>query len=127
MKRCKIQEWLIICPMILAIVFLSDDGVFANNQTHSKEKHEMITQELMVMVDQNRELKHLLIKSIDLAKRVNPDAASNPAQSLEEYYDFIDWASKAMPWMLLPKLPWSMLYDRIDQGLAYSIYQRSAA
>ena len=119
MKVKKSPAWLLIFLAILAISFISSHGVLADSDKPSKQGHEKITQQLAAIVDGNPETKHLLVKSIGKARKINPDAATNPAQTLEEYYDFIDWAAKAMPWTLLPKLSYSMLYDRIDQGLAY--------
>ena len=116
MKVKKTPAWLLI---FLAISFFSSQGSLADSDKLSKQGHEKITQQLIAIVDGNPEIKHLLVKSIEEAKKINPDAATNPAQTLEEYYDFIDWAAKALPWNLLPKLSYSMFYDRIDQGLAY--------
>lgn len=84
-------------------------------------EHELITQELISMVNHNEELKTLLEKSIAKAAVVNPDRSTNPVQSLEEYYDFIDWASKTLPWSILPGVEenFPLLYDQIDQSLDY--------
>ena len=71
------------------------------------------------MVEHNAELKALLVKSIEKAKEINPDRQTNPAQSLEEYYDFIDWAAKAMPWSILQDSEHPKLYEQIDQSLDY--------
>lgn len=71
------------------------------------------------MVEHNAGMKKMLVESIEKAKRINPDPATNPAQTLEEYYDFMDWAAKAMPWSILRNLPYSRLYDQIDQSLDY--------
>ena len=89
--------------------------------TTLNNQHEEITQELMSIMDHNPELKAMLEKSIAKAKEINPDKKSNPAQSLEEYYDYIDWASKAMPWSILPDVDQlqSGLYDKIDQSVDY--------
>ncbi|WKY46507.1 phosphatidylserine decarboxylase [Eubacteriaceae bacterium ES3] len=83
--------------------------------------HEQITEELILMVEHNPELEELLVESINLAKVANPDKDSNPVQSLDEFYDYIDWASKAMPWTILPGVGDSYpgLYDQIDQSLDY--------
>lgn len=84
-------------------------------------RHEEITQMLISIVNHNPELKSMLRKAIEMAKEVNPDKATNPAQSLEAYYDYIDWAAKAMPWSVLPGVEQKHtgLYDRIDQSLNY--------
>ena len=83
--------------------------------------HEEITQELISIVNHNKALKVMLEESIAKAKEINPDKTTNPAQTLEEYYDYIDWASKAMPWSILPEADklYAGMYDRIDQSLCY--------
>ena len=57
-------------------------------------KHEPITQQLITMVEHNSEIKSMLIDSIEKARKINPDKVTNPAQTLEEYYIFVDWASE---------------------------------
>lgn len=90
----------------------------ANTQEEATA-HEPITQELIDILEEDPEVKGLLEKSIELAKEVNPDKKTNPAQSLEEYYEYVDWAAKAMPWNISQDLPYSGLYERIDQSLNY--------
>lgn len=80
---------------------------------------EPITKELISMMNHNPELKQMLIDSIAKAKQINPDVNTNPAQTLEQYYDFIDWASKAKPWNVLTGLPYPKLYEKIDQSIDY--------
>ncbi len=81
-------------------------------------EHAPITQDLISMVNHNAQLKALLTESIARAAQINPDRKTNPAQTLAEYYDFIDWASKAMPWNILD-LSDCRLYEKIDQSLDY--------
>lgn len=80
-----------------------------------------ITQELISMVNHNPQLKVMLEKSIAKAKAINPDKATNPAQSLNEFYQYVDWASTALPWSILPHADkhCASLYDSIDQSLDY--------
>ena len=77
------------------------------------------TKELINLVESNPNIKSLLIKSIAQAKIVNPDNNTNPAQTLDEYYQFVTWAETCMPWSILPKTPYPLLYDKIDQSLDY--------
>jgi len=77
------------------------------------------TKELINIVESNPNIKALLIKSIEKAKLINPDKDTNPAQTLEEYYQFVTWAETCMPWSILPKTPYTSLYDKIDQSLNY--------
>lgn len=82
--------------------------------------HEHVTQELVSMVNHNAELKAMLEKAIAQAAAINPDRVTNPAQTLEEFYDYIDWAAKALPWAITPgDIEYSSLFDAIDQSLDY--------
>ncbi|MFH1512635.1 MAG: phosphatidylserine decarboxylase [Bacillota bacterium] len=84
--------------------------------------HQPITQELITMVEHDATLKQLLIKSIEQAKAINPDTVTNPAQTLDDYYLYVDWASLAMPWNILTNLPYTKLYEQIDQSIDYLYY-----
>lgn len=82
------------------------------------------TIELINIVEHSPELKALLIESIEKAKKANPDKSINPVQSLDEFYDYIDWAALAMPWTILPGVEkhYPSLFDQIDQSLNYFYY-----
>jgi phosphatidylserine decarboxylase precursor len=82
-------------------------------------EHAQATQELIEILEQSPETKQLLEKSIEAAKEINPDKATNPAQSLEEYYEYIDWAATAMPWNISGEVDSDSLYTKIDQSLNY--------
>lgn len=77
------------------------------------------TQQLVSLVDANPELKTLLTKAIAKGVEINPDKTTNPAQTLSEYYDFIEWSTKAMPWSVYKSPDGTSLYDQIDQSLNY--------
>jgi len=80
------------------------------------------TLELINLVNQHPEIKSLLIASIEQAKKVNPDKRTNPAQTLEEYYQFVSWTENVMPWQFLEVDYANSLYDRIDQSLCYFFF-----
>lgn len=82
-------------------------------------QHLQITQELISMLDHSPGLKAMMEKSIEKAKEINPDKATNPVQTLEAYYTYIDWAALALPWAITPNLNESKLYEQIDQSLNY--------
>lgn len=46
---------------------------------------------------QSRAEGHAGKKTIAQSKQVNPDRRTNPAQTLDEDYEYIDWAARAMP------------------------------
>ena len=83
--------------------------------------HAEITKQLISIVNHNPELKAMLEKSIAQAKQINPDRRTTPAQTLDEYYEYIDWAARAMPWAILPDAGelYPKLYEQIDQSVAY--------
>jgi phosphatidylserine decarboxylase len=114
MTRRIIQ--LIYCFLLLTTLSL----VSCKNDTPKrKANYGEKTLELIDIVEKNPEIKSLLIASINQAKKINPNKISNPAQTLEEYYDFIAFIEKAMPWDVPPAMLYSRLYAKLDQGLCY--------
>lgn len=75
--------------------------------------------ELQKKVEADPELKRLLTRAIEEGRRINPDPGTNPAQSLEQYYEFINFAEAATPANLIKHPPDATLYTRIDQSLGY--------
>jgi hypothetical protein len=61
----------------------------------------------------------MLEASIAEAKKINPDLTTNPVQSLQDYYDFIDRASDLMPQDLLENPSHFTLRDQLLQGICY--------
>ena len=53
------------------------------------------------ILEQKKEIKTLVEKSIAKAKEINPDKNTNPVQSLEEFYKFIEASLTQMPWDIL--------------------------
>lgn len=86
----------------------------------SQTIHEPMTNNFIEMLERNARLAHLLRRSLAKAAAINPDPTTNPAQDLESYLSYLDWAAKALPWQISPWTEgYSTLYDQIDQGLAY--------
>jgi phosphatidylserine decarboxylase len=71
------------------------------------------------MLEENPDLKTLFEKAIAKGVEINPDRTTNPAQTLEEYYSFLDWATLCMPWNILYNPSYPSLLDSIDQSLNY--------
>lgn len=65
------------------------------------------------------ELMALMEKSIASAAQVNPDLNTNPVRSVDELYDFLDWATICMPWNVLTDVSYPTLYESIDQSIDY--------
>ena len=81
-------------------------------------KHELITEKLIKLLE-DEELRSLMEEAIAKAASINPDPSTNPAQSLESFYDVIDWAARCLPWNLLKDAKYPRLYDEIDQSINY--------
>ncbi|MCF8367343.1 MAG: phosphatidylserine decarboxylase [Bacteroidales bacterium] len=107
----------IILPFVLLFFILS----FASCSKSDDDSvdHQPATLELIALADQNPEFKSLLIKSIEIARIENPDKKTNPAQNLDEFYLFIDWACVCMPWDILKDQSYPLIYEQIDQSLDY--------
>jgi phosphatidylserine decarboxylase len=111
----KNNRIIILCLLVVIALQLSCE----RDDSYEKPIYGQKTLELISIVDNNPNIKSMLIKSIAQAKVVNPDKNTNPAQTLNEYYDFVTWAETCMPWSILPKTPYTSLYDKIDQSLDY--------
>lgn len=83
------------------------------------KKYSSTTGELIALVNSGAEFRDLLVKSIAKAKAVNPSRDTNPAQSLEEFFDFIEWSLTTLPRFILKLPTGSSLYDHLDQGVDY--------
>ncbi|MDR1034180.1 MAG: phosphatidylserine decarboxylase [Bifidobacteriaceae bacterium] len=81
--------------------------------------HQTDTVAFIKMLDANADLKAMFEKAIAKGKEINPDRSTNPAQNLEEYYSFLDWATMCMPWNIVYNEQYPTLLDSIDQSLNY--------
>ena len=77
---------------------------------------------MVKLIDSGAELRDLLVKSIAKAKAINPDRDTNPAQSLEEFFDFVEWSLTTLPRFILKLPTGSSLYDHLDQGVDYMYF-----
>lgn len=75
--------------------------------------------DLQNMLEADPELMAMMEKSIAMAADINPDRNTNPVQSVEDFYDYIDWAVTCMPWTLLDDEEHPTLYSSIDQSVCY--------
>lgn len=80
--------------------------------------HKDITLELIQLIEENPEVGELLEQSISAAKDKNSDRKTNPAQSLDEYYDYIDWAVDLIPQDIFDN-PTDLIRDQILQSICY--------
>jgi phosphatidylserine decarboxylase len=114
MKKIKLFNHFFFGVCVLAICVSCNSYSFKRKDTYGAK-----TIELIEIVEKHPDIKKMLVKSIEQAKKINPDKITNPAQDLESYFDFIAYAEKAMPWELLPEATYSTLYSKLDQSLCY--------
>ena len=88
-----------------------------------REEHTEAVWALMDICNENAEVKGLLEHAIRQAAQINPDRRYNPAQTLKEFYDFVDWNIRQLPWDVMihpaPNDYGKSLYGRTDQGIGY--------
>lgn len=114
-----IMGWqkLVVRPGFIALVLLGALLV-SSSVSAAEQGHRPITRQLIQLVEQDPEVRELLSDSLAAAKAANPDPQTNPAQSLADYYDFIDSASQLIPQEILANPP-SLIRDQILQSICY--------
>lgn len=90
----------------------NDRGNLTENGTYGDA-----TKELINMVSKDTLLKSLLVSSIQKAKELNPDTSSNPAQSLQMYFDFVSKVETSMPWAYIQNNKQTSVFDHVFQSL----------
>lgn len=110
---------------LLVITILLMSVSCKENSSANEDKYasySATTQELINIVENDSRIKELLEEAIEKGKQINPDKTTNPAQSLEEYYEFVDYSQKAMPWdvILCPGQP--TIFGRMYQALCYCYF-----
>ena len=98
------------------LIFFLLTGLVCCNSTKKEIEYGDATNELIALVESNPELKAMLQSSLEQAKEINPDPNTNPAQTLEEYYEFITWTETTMPWAIVKKEEYPEIFDHIFQG-----------
>ena len=118
MKQTK-KLWMLVAILVICgVVNISCTAVDVPSQPAQPEKsYSASTRELITLVNSNAQLKSLLEKAIAKGAEINPDRATNPAQTLSEYYDFVEWAAHAMPWTVISQPEGTDIFTRIDQSL----------
>ena len=71
------------------------------------------------VMNQNPDIRVLVEKSIARASIINPDRKTNPVQSLNELYDFLDYTVTCMPWNIMPEERYNNFATKCDQSILY--------
>jgi len=126
------RVWL-IPSILMAVILLVITGSFLacgsqeeeiTNQPIPQEEitHQPITLQLITLIDNNPEIGELLEESIAKAKEANPDPATNPVQSLDDYYAYIDRASQSLPFDMWDISTELSMRDQMLQGICYHYF-----
>ena len=122
----KSMQWMLATILICgSCVFTSctNDSKDNPSQPEQSEKtYSASTRELITLVNSHAQLKSLLEKAIAKGTEINPDRETNPAQTLSEYYDFVEWAAHAMPWTVINQPEGTDIFTRIDQSLNFFFF-----
>lgn len=71
------------------------------------------------MLQQHPDIQELIKKSIAQAAVINPDRTTNPVQSLDELYGFLDYTVTCMPWNIMPEERYGSFATKCDQSILY--------
>ncbi|MCR4603999.1 MAG: phosphatidylserine decarboxylase [Prevotella sp.] len=119
MKRT--ESWLLAFLLVVCASCSSGDN--PAEESHPQHQHTAAVVELIHICNENAEVRQLLEHAISQAASINPDRLYNPAQTLEEFYDFVDWNVRQLPWDVMttasPTEYGQSLYGRADQGVGY--------
>lgn len=80
------------------------------------------TKELIQIVENDSNIRILLEEAIEKGKKINPDKKTNPVQSLEEYYEFINYTQTAMPWKVISCPGQPSVFGHMYQALCYCYF-----
>lgn len=122
-KRYISHPFILVLTLVCAVFVTScsDDTDDDGRWLPESKEHTAATLELMKICDENAEVRQLLEHAIRQAAAINPDRKYNPAQTLDEFFDFIDWNVRSLPWDVMSGVTAdkASIYSRTDQGVGY--------
>jgi phosphatidylserine decarboxylase precursor len=101
----------------LLLILLMLIGIISCDSQKKEAEYGKATKQLITLLENDLALKSMLESSLQKAKDINPDRNSNPAQTLEEYFQFVTWTETTMPWAIVKKEEYPAIFDNIFQGL----------
>lgn len=117
------KHWLLATLLIIGCAGVLTSCSNDIEDVSPQKQHTEAVRYLIHICNENAEVRQLLEHSISQAASINPDRRYNPAQTLDEFYDFIDWNVRQLPWEVMttasPTDYGQSLYGRTDQGVGY--------
>ena len=119
----KMRRYNYLITTILVLLLYSGCTVDDNPVPQPQPEHTKAVKELINICNNNSEVRSLLEHAISQAAEINPDRRYNPAQTLDEFYTFVDHNIRCLPWDVMlnpsPTEYGQSLYGRVDQGIGY--------
>ncbi|MBR2142541.1 phosphatidylserine decarboxylase [Anaerovibrio sp.] len=121
-RKSFVAIW--FCAVLLAMSTLwISDAIAAQAEQPSGistavERPKASTSFREVMIN-NPDIQILVEKSIKQASIINPDRKTNPVQSLNELYGFLDYTVTCMPWNIMPEERYGSFSTKCDQSILY--------
>ena len=117
------QRYYYLITTVLVLLLYSGCTVDDNPVPQPQPEHTKAVKELINICNNNSEVRSLLEHAISQAAEINPDRRYNPAQTLDEFYTFVDHNIRCLPWDVMlnpsPTEYGQSLYGRVDQGIGY--------
>ncbi|WP_455634680.1 phosphatidylserine decarboxylase [Parabacteroides sp.] len=107
---------------LIMVIILMINTSCENQSEKDNKMYNPTTQDLINLVDNDIRIKELLVEAIEKGKTINPDKATNPVQSLDEYYEFIDRSQTEMPWNIITTPGQPSIFGRMYQALCYCYF-----
>ena len=114
--RKKKSLIMILSALLLCLIIC---GIYIQPKQTVPVYDESPSEAFRKMLKTNPEVEQLMRKSIAAAAEINPDRETNPVQSLDEIYDFIDYTVTCMPWNILPEERYDSFATKCDQSILY--------
>ena len=106
-----------ILMIVIAVILAFECAACAASPV--QKQRSQASRDLQAMLETDPTLMALMKKTIAKAAEINPDHDTNPVRSVEELYDYMDWAVTCMPWSMMDDERHPTLYDSIDQSIDY--------
>ena len=123
MKKAGIILWLLIFVCLFAgcCAQQNAEGSVSVQTPASPERFDAAcaSDSFRDMLQQHPDIQELIEKSIAQAAELNPDRETNPVQSLDELYGFLDYTVTCMPWNIMPEERYGSFATKCDQSILY--------
>ena len=97
MNKIKHMKSIISLSIIVFSICVGSSPVLAEAVPQIEIPRSESSLAMQEYLESDPDLMALMEKSIEKAHEVNPDPNTNPVDNVEEFYDFLDWATTCLP------------------------------